>query len=157
MKAQLSILAVAGLLVATGVAAQTAEEQVEQRVLSYYQSLNDGDAEAWESLFSAQYHGYFGGGASAFRANHATAAQVQSDFDRGLTYQMGVRELAVTVYGHTAVATYIQFGQLLANGSVFEDSTHRTTTVWVREGQSWNLAHSHNSLLSCEVGCGGAA
>ncbi len=156
MKAQLSILAIAGLLVPPGVAAQTAEEQVEQRVLSHYQSMNDGDSETWESFFAAQYHGSFGGGTSAFRANHATAAQVQSGFDQGLTYQMGVREFSVTVYGNTAVATYIQFGQSLANGNVFEDGEHRTTSVWVREGQSWNLAHQHNSLLSCEVGCGSA-
>ncbi len=156
MKVHFSILAIVGLLVATSAVAQTAEEQVEQRVLSYYQSMNDGDSEAWESLFAAQYHGFFGGGTSAFRANHATAAQVQSDFDRGLTYQLGVRDFAVTVYGNTAVATYIQFGQSLANGTVFEDSEHRTTSVWVREGQSWNLAHEHNSLLSCELGCGGA-
>ncbi len=147
MKAQLSILAIAGLLVAPGVAAQTAEEQVEQRVLSHYQSLNDGDSEAWESLFAEPYHGFFGGGDGAFRANHATAAQVQSDFDQGLTYQMGVRDLAVTVYGNTAVATYIQLAQLFNNGNMFEDSRHRTTTMWVREGQSWNLAHAHNSLL----------
>ncbi len=147
MKAQFSILAIAGLLVAPGVAAQTAEEQVEQRVLSHYQSMNDGDSETWESFFAAQYHGSFGGGTSAFRANHATAAQVQSDFDQGLTYQMGVRDLAVTVYGNTAVATHIQLAQLFNNGNMFEDSRHRTTTMWVREGQSWNLAHSHNSPL----------
>ncbi len=157
MKAQLSILAISGLLVATGVAAQTAEEQVEQRVLSHYQALNDGDGEAWESIFAAQYHGAFGGGTSAFREDHATAAQVQDGFDQGLSYRLGVREVSVTVYGNTAVATYIQFGQSLANGDVFEDSEHRTTTVWVREGQSWNLAHEHNSPFSCEVGCGGGA
>ena len=147
MKVLASILTVAGLLVATSAAAQTAEEQVEQRVLSYHQTLNDGDAEAWENHFATQYHGFFDGGDGAFRANHATAAQVQSGFDQGLTYQMGVRELAVTVYGNTAVATYIQLAQLFNNGNMFEDSRHRTTTVWVREGQSWNLAHSHNSLL----------
>ncbi len=147
MKVQLSILAVASLFVATGAGAQSAEEQVEQRVRSHYQSLNDGDSEAWESHFATQYHGFFGGGDGAFRANHATAAQVQSDFDQGLTYQMGVRDLAVTVYGNTAVATYIQLAQLFNDGNMFEDSRHRTTSVWVREGQSWNLAHSHNSLL----------
>ena len=129
------------------IAAQTAEEQVEERVLSHYQALNEGDSEAWESLFAEQYHGFFGGGTSAFRANHATAAQVQSGFDQGLTYQMGVRDLAVTVYGNTAVATYIQLTQLFNNGNIFEDSRHRTTTMWVREGQSWNLAHSHHSPL----------
>ncbi len=147
MKVRSSILAIAGLLVAAGVAAQSAEEQVEQRVLSYYQTLNDGDSEAWESLFAEQYHGFFGGGDGAFRSNHATAAQVQSDFDQGLTYLMGVRDLAVTVYGNTAVATHIQLAQLFNNGNIFEDSRHRTTTVWVREGQSWNLAHSHHSPL----------
>ncbi len=147
MKVQSSMLAVVGLLVATSVAAQTAEEQVEQRVRSHYQSLNDGDSEAWESHFATQYHGFFGGGDGAFRANHATAAQVQSDFDQGLTYQMGVRDLAVTVYGNTAIATYIQLAQLFNNGNMFEDSRHRTTTMWVREGQAWNLAHSHNSPL----------
>ena len=102
MKVQSSMLAVVGLLVATSAAAQTAEEQVEQGVLSYYEALNDGDSEAWESLFAEQYHGFFGGG--------ETVPSVPTTLRRHRCSRTSTKDpppicaSGIAVYGNTALA-----------------------------------------------------
>ena len=147
MKMHSSMLLIAGLLVVTGAAAQSAEEQVEQRVLSFYQTLNDGEAEAWASHNAAQYHGNFARTGLVFNANRGTVEGIQTAFDDGLSYNLAVRQLDVTVYGNAAVATFYTIGPTNnADGSVL-DGTFRVTQVWVREGQSWTMAHFHISPL----------
>ena len=147
MKAQLGILAIACLLVPANAPAQSPEEQVRARVLSFYQALNAGDAEAWADHNAARYAGNFGRPGLVLTRNAATAVGIQLQFDAGLEYQLGVRQLDVTVFGNTAVATFYTVGpSTFANGTTV-DGTFRVTQVWVREGQSWRVAHFHISPL----------
>ncbi len=147
MKAHLSIFAIACLLVPANAVAQSAEEQVEQRVLSFYQTLNAGEAEAWASHNAAEYHGNFPRTGLVLNTIPATAEGIQAAFDSGLDYQLAIRDLDVTVYGNSAVATFLTVGpQINPDGTVI-DGTFRATQVWVREGSSWKMAHFHISPL----------
>ena len=147
MRAQLSILAIACLLLPTNAVAQMAEQEVEQRVLSFYQTLNAGEAESWASHNAAQYHGGFPRNGLVFNPNLATAEFLQAGYDAGLVYQLAVRYLDVTVYGDAAVATFLTVGpQTNPDGTVIA-GTFRATQVWVREGSSWKMAHFHISPL----------
>ncbi len=134
--------------VSTTGTAQSAEEQVQQAVLTFYQRLADHDAAGWNSMISRNSAGNFARtGALLAEGNAAGAAGMQASFDSGqLDYQLTVRHLDVTVYGNTAVATFYTTGPSVVNGSqIF--GTFRVSQVWVREGQTWRAVHWHISPL----------
>jgi ketosteroid isomerase-like protein len=138
------------LFLPTDTAAQSAEEQVEQQVLSFYQALNDGDARAWASHNNtAQYHGNFPRQGTLFATNQPIVENMQQGFDSGSTsYNLVVHHIDVSTYGNTAVATFYTTGPTtLADGTVIT-GTFRVTQVWIRDGQSWHVVHFHISPLA---------
>ena len=114
MKAKSFLLAGVALLVATHVSAQSAEEQVRQRVLSFYQTLNDGNAAAWveHNASAASYHGNFPREGALLGTNTPVASNMQQGFDSGATsYNLTVHHIDVSVYGgDAAVATFYTTG-----------------------------------------------
>ena len=115
--------------------------------MSFYQTLNAGEAEAWASHNAAQYAGSFPRTGLVLTSNPGTAAGIQAGFDTGLSYQLVVHNLDVTVFSDAAVATFYTTGPTnFANGNVL-DGTFRVTQVWVMEGRSWKMAHFHISPL----------
>jgi len=148
MRVKSFFIAAAALLVATHVSAQSAEQQVAQRVMSFYQTLNDGNAAAWAQHNSASYHGNFPREGTVFGTNQPDIAGMQQSFDSGAaSYNLVVHNLDVSVYGNTAVATFYTTGpSQLASGALIT-GTYRVTQVWVREGNAWKVVHFHISPL----------
>lgn len=138
----------AALAFSTAVTAQSAEEQVQQAVLTFYQRLADHDAVGWNSMISRNSAGNFARtGALLAEANAPDPAGMQANFDSGqLDYQLTVHHLNVTVYGNTAVATFYTTGPSKVNGAQIL-GTFRVSQVWVREGQAWRAVHWHISPL----------
>ena len=138
------------MLVAPSAVAQTAEDEVEQAVQTWYQSLNNGDAATFASL---QVSGDYQRAGNFLRTGilrttpGPTGGFLQAFFDAGGSFQLNVRYLDVAVYGNAAVATFYTVGPTNYPDGTVLDGTFRMTMVWVRQGQAWKAAHFHGSPL----------
>ena len=145
---RIGLVAAGMMLLAPSAVAQTAEEEVEQVVQTWYQSLRDGDAATYASLSVSgdyQYAGNFG--RTGGLRSPPGPPNIQPFLDAGGSFQFNVRNLDVAVYGNAAVATFYTVGpQNFPDGTVL-DGTFRVTMVFVRQGRAWKGAHYHVSPL----------
>lgn len=145
---RIPLVLVTGLLVMspTEGVAQSAEQQVEEAVLSFYQHLADGNAAAWTELVLDR-GSQFGRTGQVLSANQPDPAGMQTGFESGdLSFQLTVHNLDVEVYDDTAIATFYTTGPSMLGGQEVL-GTHRVTQVWVREDGQWQAAHWHISPL----------
>lgn len=136
----------------TSGAAQSAEEQVEDAIRSMYMATNNGDASAFWSFLATgdpEHAGSFPRNGLVLGPPAAPAPEMQADFDEGsVAFDVNLRDLHVTVYGTTAVATYYTTGSSRVPGQRESvTGTFRVTNVWVRQGQDWKQVHAHISPL----------
>ncbi len=148
---RIGLVAAGMMLLAPSAVAQTAEEEVEQVVQTWYQSLRDGDAATYASLWVSgdyQYADNFNrDGTLRGTPAPVTDAFLQAFFDAGGSYQLSVRNLDVAVYGNAAVATFYTVGPSNFPDGTVLDGTFRVTIVFIRQGQAWKGAHYHVSPL----------
>lgn len=146
----LAFVLLASLGVAAEATAQSAEQQVEQGVLGFYQALNDGDARAWATYNNAaQYHGNFPRQGTLFATGLPVIPNMQQGFDSGSTsYNLTVHHLKVSTFGDTALATFYTTGPTTLQGDLVITGTFRVTQVWVRDGGRWGVVHFHISPLA---------
>ena len=146
---RIGLVAAGMMLLAPSAVAQTAEEEVEQAVQTWYQSLRDGDAATYASLWVSGDYQVAGNflRTGTLRSTPSPGVNLQPYFDAGGSFQLNVRNLDVAVYGNAAVATFYTVGpQNFPDGTVLA-GTFRVTIVFVRQGQAWKGAHFHVSPL----------
>ncbi len=110
---------------------------------------NTGDAntEARILLEGVTSFGFAGGLLERFDLEEARKNR-QAAFDAGLKFNLQDRHIEVRVYGNsTAVATSYRVGTItLPNGNTVRPN-NRITTVLIKQGGQWKIAHMHFSPL----------
>ncbi len=72
----------------------------------------------------------------------------QASFDAGLKFNLQDRHIEVRVYGNsTAVATSYRVGTITRPDGTTGQPNNRVTTVWIKQGGQWKIAHVHISPL----------
>ena len=148
MKA-LTTLLVIGMF-ATAVAMADDADDVKAAMQRHYAALNSGDVNALVQHFVAGYtrFGFAGGLLERFDSLEERRKDRQASRDAGLKFNIQDRHIDVSVYGNsTAVVTSYRVGTVtLANGNTVR-LNNRITTVLVKQGGQWKIAHVHFSPL----------
>ena len=72
----------------------------------------------------------------------------QASFDAGLKFNLQDRHIEVSVYGNsTAVATSYRVGSITFPDGTTTRPNNRVTTVLIKQGGQWKIAHVHISPL----------
>jgi len=147
MKA-LTTLLVIGMF-ATAVAIADDVDDVKAAMQRNQVAANTGDAntEARILLEGVTSFGFAGGLLERFDLEEARKNR-QAAFDAGLKFNLQDRHIEVSVYGNsTAVATSYRVGTItLPNGNTVRPN-NRITTVLIKQGGQWKIAHMHFSPL----------
>ncbi len=144
MKA-LTTLLVVGMFLTTVAMADDADDvkAAMQRLLA-----NSGDASAYAQSYLEGFTSFGFGGQLLERVDSLEEIRKnrQAFIDAGGKFNLQDRHVDVSVYGNsTAVATSYRVGTItLPNGRTTRPY-NRFTTVWIKQGDQWKLAHSHNS------------
>ena len=123
------------------------EDAVRARVQAFGRAYRDADVDAVDRLLAARYVHSNGGHSPSDRAgylkwNRTRAERIRSGAWRVDTYELS--EVAVTVFGDTAVAT----GRVKASGQRDDkqwSSDVRFSNVWIREAGDWRRAAFHDA------------
>jgi len=148
MKA-LTTLLVIGMF-ATAVAIADDVDDVKAAVQGDFVSLNSGDAYAFAQSFLEGFtrFGFAGGLLERVDSLEELRKDQQARFDAGVKFNLQDRHTDVSLYGNsTAVVTSYRVGTLtLPNGNTVRIN-NRITTVLVKQGGQWKIAHVHDSPL----------
>ncbi len=146
MKA-LTTLLVVGMFLTTVAMADDVDD-VKAAVQRDFVSLNSGDAYAYAQSFLEGFtrFGFAGGLLERVDSLEELRKDQQARFDSGLRFNLQDRHIDVSVYGNsTAVVTSYRVGTVtLPNGNTVR-LNNRITTVLVKQGGQWKIAHVHNS------------
>jgi len=148
MKA-LTTLSVVGLFLTTVAIADDVDD-VKAAIQRYFVATNSGDVNAWVQHFVAgnTSFGFAGGLLERFDSLEEQRKNRQAAVDAGLKFNLQDRHIDVSVYGNsTAVATSYRVGTVtLPNGNTAQPN-NRITTVLIKQGGQWKIAHVHNSPM----------
>ena len=148
MKA-LTTLFVIGMF-ATAITMADDADDVRAALRGDFVSLNSGDAYAFAQSFLEGFtrFGFAGGLLERVDSLEELRKNQQARFDAGLKFNLQDRHIDVSVYGNsTAVVTSYRVGTVtLPNGNTVRQN-NRITTVLVKQGGQWKIAHVHNSPL----------
>jgi len=144
MKA-LTTLLVVGMFLTTGAMADDADD-VKAAMQRYVANSEDAYAWAQSHLEESTSFGFAGGLLESFDSVEEQRKNRQAAVDAGVKFNLQDRHLDVRVYGNsTAVATSYWVGTItLPNGNTVRPN-NRITTVWIKQGGQWKIAHVHNS------------
>ncbi len=132
---------------ATAVAMADDVDDVKAAMQRSQVAANTGDAGTQILLEGFTSFGFAGGLLERFDLEEARKDR-QAAFDAGLKFNLQDRHIEVRVYGNsTAVATSYRVGTItLPNGNTVRPN-NRITTVLIKQGGQWKIAHVHNSPL----------
>ncbi len=143
----LTTLFVVGMFLTTVAMADDVDD-VKAAIQRYFVALNSGDAQALAQghLEGFTSFGFAGGLLESFDSVEEQRKNRQAAVDAGVKFNLQDRHLDVRIYGSsTAVATSYWVGTItLPNGNTVRPN-NRITTVWVKQGGQWKIAHVHNS------------
>ncbi len=145
----LTTLLVVGMF-ATAVAMADDADDVKAVIQGYSDTGNAGDVNA-----RVQYHAAgntrFSSGGTLLERNDSLEEQrknQQASRDAGLKLNLQDRHIEVSVYGNsTAVATSYRVGNITFPGGRTSQPNNRVTTVLIKQGGQWKIAHVHISPL----------
>ncbi len=147
MKA-LTTLLVVGMFLMPAALADDADD-VKAAMQRFYAALNAGDAGALMQLQAAgsTRFGPRGRLLETFDSPEETRKTRQASFDAGLKANLQARHIDVRVYGNnsTAVATSYGVGSLTSPNGTTRQVNNRITTVLIKQGGQWKIAHVHLS------------
>ena len=134
------------------VAQDETAEAVRQQIRDMHQMYKAGD-------FDAYLEGY-AIGATRFRTRGdrlrppyteqslaAQAARFKANYAAGARDDTTVEDIAVQVYGSTAVATYYREGRITNANKETRSVVRRVSQVFVEDGGTWKVVHTHLSDL----------
>ena len=145
----LLVVVVMGFFLTTTASADDADD-VKAAIQRYFVALNSGDAQALAQghLEGFTTFGFAGRLLERVDSLEELRKDQQARFDSGLRFNLQDRHIDVSVYGNsTAVVTSYRVGTVtLPNGNIFRQN-NRITTVLVKQGGQWKIAHVHDSPL----------
>ncbi len=146
MKAWTTLLVVG--MFATAVALADDVDDVKAAMQRSQVAANSGDAGTQILLEGLTTFGPTGGLLERFDSLEEARKDRQAAFDAGLKFNLQDRHIDVRVYGNsTAVATSYRVGTIaLPNGNTVRPN-NRITTVLIKQGGQWKIAHVHFSPL----------
>ncbi len=143
----LSVILVVGMFLTTVAIADDADD-VKAAIQRYFVALNSGDAQALAQghLEGFTSFGFAGGLLERFDSLEELRKDQQARFEAGLKFNLQDRHSDVSLYGNsTAVVTSYRVGTVtLPNGNTAQPN-NRITTVLIKQGGQWKIAHVHNS------------
>ncbi len=135
---------------ATAVAMADDADDVKAAVQRDFVSLTSGDAYAFAQSFLEGFtrFGFAGGLLERVDSLEEIRKNRQAFIDAGGKFNLQDRHVDVSVYGNsTAVATSYRVGTItLPNGNTVRPN-NRITTVLIKQGGQWKIAHAHTSPL----------
>jgi len=147
MKA-LTTLLVVGMF-ATAVAMADDVDDVKAAEKSHFSALSAGNAAAYVQHHSPELTRFISVGLRwDFGSLEEQRNQIQTAFDAGSDYTLGLRQLEVKVYGDAAVATSYVVGTVARPNGTTEQATWRRSSFWIKQGGGWKEVHFHQSQLS---------
>ena len=148
MKA-LTTLLVVGMFLTTVAMADDVDD-VKAAVQRDFVSRNSGDAYAYAQSFLEGFTRFGFGGQLLERVDSLEELRKdrQARFDAGVKFNLQDRHTDVSLYGNsTAVVTSYRVGTMtVPNGNTVRIN-NRITTVVVKQGSQWKIAHVHDSPL----------
>jgi len=146
MKA-LTTLLVIGML-ATAVAIADDVDDVKAAMQRSQVAANSGDAGTQLLLEGLTTFGFAGGLLERVDSLEELRKDRQASFDAGLKFNIQDRHIDVSVYGNsTAVVTSYRVGTITQPSGRIVRPNNRITTVLVKQGGQWKIAHVHFSPL----------
>ena len=135
---------------ATAISMADDADDVRAALQGDFVSLNSGDAYAYAQSFLEGFtrFGFAGGLLDRVDSLEELRKDRQASFDAGVKFNLQDRHTDVSLYGNsTAVVTSYRVGTLtLPNGNTVRIN-NRITTVLVKQGGQWKIAHVHDSPL----------
>lgn len=149
MKALITLI-LAGSFLATPGMAQDESEDVIAAVTEFYTRLNEADP-TYVNFWHPEATAYTrAGGLLGIEVGLRDESAVRAAFDRGLEYNVTVRNLEAKVFnGDTAIATYYTGGTVRNPevGGGVQGGSFRGTMVWSKIDGNWRIVHMHISPL----------
>ena len=148
MKA-LTTLLVIGMF-ATAVAMADDVDDVKAAVQGDFGSRNSGDAYAYAQSFLEGFTRFGFGGQLLEQVDSLEELRKdrQASFDAGVKFNLQDRHTDVSLYGNsTAVVTSYRVGTMTVPDGRTVRINNRITTVLVKQGGQWKIAHVHDSPL----------
>lgn len=148
MKGMRLALAIAAVLATAGVAAADDAGDIKKLAQEVLDGFNAGDAARIAQHFAGDIPYFSGNGRTLmiFNKDH-----YQALFDAGLDYDLEWRDLAVKVYGNSAVSNAYLYGTVRRPDSTVTQTPFRSTVTWVKEGGKWKVVQFHTSELKPDV------
>jgi len=147
MKALTTLLVVGVFL--TTVAMADDVDDVKAAMQRSQVAANSGDASTGAQSFleGVTSFGFAGGLLERFDLEERRKNR-QAAFDAGLKFNLQDRHIEVRVYGNsTAVATSYRVGRITFPDGTTVQPNNRITTVLIKQGGQWKIAHVHFSPL----------
>ena len=146
MKALTTLLVVGMFLTTVAIADDVDDVKAAMQRSQVAGNTGDANTEAQMLLEGFTSFGFAGGLLERLDLEEARKNR-QAAFDAGLKFNLQDRHIEVSVYGNTAVATSYRVGTInLPNGNTARPN-NRITTVLIKQGGQWKIAHVHNSPL----------
>ncbi len=145
MKA-LTTLLVVGMFLTTVAMADDVDD-IKAAIQRYYVALNSGDSNAWIQLHAVGNTRFSTDNGLLQRSDSLEEQRKnqQAGVDAGFKLNIQPRHVEVSLYGNTAVSTRYGVGSLTVPDGATVRLNNRITTVWVKQGGQWKMAHQHIS------------
>lgn len=127
------------------VSAQTEDQATIKKALqSTFDALNTQNAEEFFAFFhpTATYYD-----AQGYLREQSDPAGLEKAFSAGLRFDLQPENITIAMYANSAVVTNLYGGTMTLPSGKTEKMANRSTSVWVKEGNEWKLAHYHDSPL----------
>ena len=145
MKASTTLLVVGMFLTTVAMA-----DDVKAAVQRDFVSRNSGDAYAYAQSFLEGFTRFGFGGQLLEQVDSLEELRKdrQASFDAGVKFNLQDRHTDVSLYGNsTAVVTSYRVGTMTVPDGRTVRINNRITTVLVKQGGQWKIAHVHDSPL----------
>jgi len=128
-------------------------DDVEAVVREHFTTINAGNQDAhFQQHHTAQYQRYSVGGLGRyFESIEEQQEQIQTTFDLGSKYNLGIRDLRETICGDSALATCYLVGSILRPDGNTVQRRARWSSMLIKQSGQWKAVHAHSSPLRIAV------
>ena len=109
------------------------------------EALNRGDAQAYIDYLHSDHSRFLVQNPTILR--EIDAKSMQENFANGMSFNMQLSDLEVSLFGNTAVVTGYESGPAKFPDGTVIDGKRKYSSVWVRENGEWKNVHLHISMV----------
>lgn len=143
----LTTLFVIGMVLTTVAMADDVDD-IKAAEMAHFVALSAGNANGYVQHHSPELTRFIAVGLGwDFGSLEEQRNQIQTAFDAGSDYNLGLRHLEVKVYGDAAVATSYVVGTVARPNGTTEQAVWRRSAFWIKQGGGWEEVHFHQSPL----------